>query len=72
MKKNSSFIGIILAAGLGSRLRPLTNKIPKCLIKTAGKEILQYQIDAYVNAGVKKLIIVTGYESSQIKKFTEF
>ena len=71
MKKNNSFIGVILAAGLGSRLRPLTNKIPKCLIKTAGKEILQYQIDSYVKAGIKKLIIITGYESSQIKNFVK-
>lgn len=62
-------IGIILAAGIGSRLRPMTNDKPKCLVKTAGKEILQYQIDAYVEAGIKQLIIIAGYEKESIYKF---
>ncbi len=62
-------IGVILAAGVGSRLRPLTNSKPKCLIKTAGKPILQYQIDAYVAAGIKKIIIVVGYEGAAIQDY---
>lgn len=63
------FIGVILAAGVGSRLRPMTNTKPKCLVKTSGKPILQYQIDAYRKAGVKELIIVVGYESLSVKQF---
>ena len=35
---------IILAAGQGSRLRPLTNSIPKCLVKISGKSILEWNI----------------------------
>ena len=53
-------IGIILAAGIGSRLRPMTNTKPKCLVTTAGKPLLQYQIDAYEAAGIRRLVIVVG------------
>ncbi|MDN6871697.1 HAD-IIA family hydrolase [Pseudomonas citronellolis] len=62
-------IGVILAAGVGSRLRPMTNSKPKCLVSTAGKPILQYQIDAYIEAGVRHLIIVVGYEGNAIKEY---
>lgn len=55
-------IGVILAAGVGSRLRPMTNDKPKCLVTTAGKTILQYQLDTYKEAGIKDLVIVVGYE----------
>ncbi|ULK54157.1 hypothetical protein HUZ88_14430 [Citrobacter portucalensis] len=37
-------IGVILAAGVGSRLRPMTNDKPKCLVTVAGKSILDYQL----------------------------
>lgn len=62
-------IGIILAAGLGSRLRPMTNHKPKCLVATAGKPILQYQIDAYKQAGIEELVIVVGYEGEAIRDY---
>ncbi len=61
--------GVILAAGVGSRLRPMTNAKPKCLVTTAGKTILQYQIDAYRNAGIRDLIIVVGYEGDAIRDY---
>lgn len=62
-------IGIILAAGVGSRLRPMTNDKPKCLVSTAGKAILQYQIDAYIEAGINELIIIVGYEGKAIRDY---
>jgi HAD superfamily hydrolase (TIGR01450 family) len=62
-------IGIILAAGVGSRLRPMTNTKPKCLVTTAGKPILQYQIDAYKEAGIGELLIIVGYEGGAIREF---
>lgn len=65
-------IGVILAAGVGSRLRPMTNDKPKCLVTTAGKPILQYQLDTYKEAGVNKLIIVTGYEGEAIKEYLKY
>ncbi|GAG09385.1 unnamed protein product [marine sediment metagenome] len=43
----------ILTAGMGSRLRPLTANKRKCLARVAGKSILNYQIGAFVSAGMK-------------------
>ncbi len=65
----SDYVGVILAAGVGSRLRPMTNTVPKCMVKTAGKPILEYQIDAYRKAGIKEIIIITGYEGQAIKNY---
>jgi choline kinase len=62
-------LGIILAAGVGSRLRPMTKSKPKCMVTTAGVPILRYQIDAYIEAGVAELIIVVGYEGDAIREY---
>ena len=62
-------LGVILAAGVGSRLRPMTRHKPKCLVTTAGQPILQYQIDAYRAAGVRELVIVVGYEGDAVKDY---
>lgn len=62
-------IAVILAAGMGSRLVPITETRPKCMVKVAGKSILQHQIDAYKAAGVTKIIVVCGYFSSRVKSF---
>ncbi len=60
---------IILAAGVGSRLRPLTANKPKCLVKVAGKSILDYQIGAFVSAGIKEIIIIIGYEAEKVQRY---
>ena len=65
-------IGVILAAGVGSRLRPMTNNKPKCLVTTAGKPILQYQLDAYKNAGITDIIIIVGYEGDAIRNYCKY
>ena len=57
---------IILAAGKGERLRPLTNTKPKCLIELFGKSLLERQIDLYHELGINDISIVTGYKSEQI------
>jgi len=57
---------IILAAGSGSRLRPLSDNKPKCLIEVRGKPILLHQIDMLNFAGFTEIEIITGYESQQI------
>ncbi len=64
---------IILAAGVGSRLRPLTNLKPKCLIKVNGISILEHQILGYLNAGIAEnnIFVLTGYLSSLITRFLE-
>ncbi len=52
---------IILAAGYGNRLRPYTNEIPKCMVKLAGKSILQHQIDILTSSGFDDIMVVGGY-----------
>lgn len=57
---------VILAAGIGSRLRPLTDAKPKCLVKVCGKSLLDYQIDAYRRIGVTEVFVVVGYRGNLI------
>ena len=61
-------IFIILAAGKGTRLYPLTKKKPKCLVKYQGKSILDHQLENCKKMKIKKIFLVCGYKSSQIKK----
>ena len=60
---------VILAAGLGTRLRPITDSKPKCLVKAAGKPILQHQIEAYLAAGVEQILVVSGYRGEAVESF---
>lgn len=50
---------LLLAAGLGTRLRPLTDAVPKCLIEVGGRPILDYWIDALERAGIREALINT-------------
>ena len=61
-------IFIILAAGKGTRLYPLTKKKPKCLIKYHGKSILDHQLETCKKMKIQKIFLVCGYKSSQIKR----
>jgi len=58
---------IILAAGEGKRLRPLTNDRPKCLIEFLGKTLLERQIEIFNKCGIKDICVVTGYNSHMFK-----
>lgn len=64
--------GVILAAGLGSRLHPLTEDKPKCLVEVAGKKILDYQLDAYRHAKIKDIIIIVGYKGYLIDEYCRY
>lgn len=57
---------ILLAAGLGTRLRPLTNSIPKCLVPINGRPLLYYWIDNLVAAGINKIFINTHYFAEKV------
>lgn len=61
--------GIILAAGLGSRLRPLTDCKPKCLLEVDKKTLLEHQLRALRNAGLQLITIVTGHFHDQVEAF---
>jgi choline kinase len=55
-------IAIILAAGLSKRLRPLTNKKPKCLLDICGETLITRYIKLLSESGVDKIVIITGYK----------
>lgn len=57
---------VILAAGLGSRLRPITDDRPKCLAPLGGKTLLQRQIDVLRQAGIEDITAVVGYRRDAI------
>ncbi|MEO8138644.1 MAG: phosphocholine cytidylyltransferase family protein [Gemmatimonadota bacterium] len=58
---------IILAAGLGSRLRPLTDTTPKCLLDVGGKTILARQLERIAAAGIGRAVVVTGYRADDVE-----
>lgn len=58
---------IILSAGQGRRLLPLTENSPKCLLSVADKPVLAWQIDALRAAGVREISIVAGFQVGQIE-----
>lgn len=57
---------VILAAGIGSRLAPLTDELPKCLVEVAGITILQRQVAAFAAAGITRVVLAAGYRASQV------
>lgn len=54
---------IILAAGLGSRLRPITNEVPKCMVPVNGICIVDKQIDNLQKNGINDIYIIAGYKA---------
>jgi choline kinase len=60
---------LLLAAGTGSRLRPLTLNAPKCLTEVGGKPILGRLVDNLRSQGFNRLVVVTGYLDSCIREF---
>ena len=60
---------ILLAAGLGTRLRPLTDNIPKCLVTIKGKPLLQIWLERLTNSGLDHFLINTHYLSNQVNDF---
>jgi choline kinase len=58
---------IVLAAGVGSRLRPFTADRPKCLLEVGGRTLLDRQLDALRQCGVTDVTVVVGYCGDQIR-----
>lgn len=61
-------IGVILAAGDGTRLAPLTNNRPKPLVPVLGRPLIEYTIDSFAQAGIRELVIVVGYRGKMIAR----
>ena len=62
---------ILMAAGMGTRMRPLTEKTPKPLIKVNGKPMIETVLDGLKNRGVENFLVVTGYLGEQFAYLEE-
>ena len=58
-------LAVILAAGAGTRLRPLTDNRPKCLLEVGGRSLLDYQLEALEANNVRDVLVVTGFCAEQ-------
>ncbi len=59
---------ILLAAGLGSRLRPLTDAVPKCLIPIAGRPLVDYWFDRLAEVGAYEVLINTHHHAARVRE----
>ncbi|MFC6940268.1 sugar phosphate nucleotidyltransferase [Salinirubellus sp. GCM10025818] len=59
--------GVVLAAGEGTRLRPMTHNRPKPMLPAANRPILEHVLDALVDAGVSELVLVVGYKRDRVQ-----
>lgn len=62
---------LLLAAGLGTRLKPLTDTIPKCLVPINGKPLLEYWLEMLVDAGIEDILVNTHYLADTVSTFIE-
>ncbi|GBD97678.1 bifunctional IPC transferase and DIPP synthase [bacterium BMS3Abin06] len=68
-ENNRITTALLLAAGTGSRLQPLTNDVPKCLTEVSGVSILERLTLCLRQHGFERLIVVVGYLDSCIRRF---
>ena len=64
---NKNLKALIVAAGLGSRLKKHTENLPKCMLDFGGKTLLQRQLDSYKKCGIKDISLIRGYKKEKIK-----
>ena len=62
---------VILSAGQGSRLLPLTEDLPKCLLDLDGRSMLEWQLHALAEVGVAEAVVVTGFRSDKVEAAVE-
>jgi dTDP-glucose pyrophosphorylase len=59
---------VILAAGKGTRMKELTNELPKPMLKVQGRPILEHIVTGIISAGVREIFIVTGFRADAIEQ----
>lgn len=64
-------IGVILAAGMGTRLMPLTKDIPKALLKINNVTLLERMIKNCIQADINKFIVIVGYNGEKVEKLSK-
>ena len=60
---------VILAGGLGTRLRPFTSEVPKALIPIGGKPFLHHQIDLLKRRGIRDIVLCVAHLGEQVKDY---
>jgi UDP-N-acetylglucosamine diphosphorylase / glucose-1-phosphate thymidylyltransferase / UDP-N-acetylgalactosamine diphosphorylase / glucosamine-1-phosphate N-acetyltransferase / galactosamine-1-phosphate N-acetyltransferase len=60
---------VILAAGKGTRMKELTNEVPKPMLKVEGKPILEHIVSGLASAGIREIFIVTGFRAETIESY---
>jgi dTDP-glucose pyrophosphorylase len=60
---------VILAAGRGTRMRELTNDVPKPMIEVRGKPVLEHIVERLLDAGVRSFLIIVGYHAETVRNF---
>ena len=65
----NSMQAVILAGGLGTRMRPITETIPKPMIALAGKPFLQHQLELLRDAGIARALLLVAYLGEQIREY---
>ena len=58
---------VILAAGFGGRLRPLSGEVPKTLVEVAGRPLIHYSLEALRLAGISDIAVVVGYRPTRVQ-----
>jgi choline kinase len=59
---------VILSAGQGTRLMPLTAKVPKCMVDIEGQTLIEWQINELVKAGIDQVTVVVGYQADRVRQ----
>lgn len=62
---------VLLAAGSGSRLRPLTDDTPKCLLPVGNRTVLDWMLDSVLDAPKREVVIVAGYAGDKVARHVE-
>ena len=60
---------LLLAAGRGTRLRPITDRLPKCLVPIQGKPLLEYWLDLLLPAGIERILVNTHHLAEPVRRF---
>ncbi|MGA7975114.1 MAG: sugar phosphate nucleotidyltransferase, partial [Pseudolabrys sp.] len=66
--QNTPRTAMVLAAGLGTRMRPLTDNVPKPMVEVAGKPLIDHVLARLADAGVERAVVNVHYKAEQIEK----